>query len=353
MSKLKMSGGLFSYQTTKENLPASLALVAHVIREANYPNNEFAQLRDQSLVGMEASRNEPGAIVGREMALYFNSYPAGDYRAAKTLDQALNDIRTVTLDDIKAFHRDFYGASKGEVSIVGDMDVDATKAAIASAFGQWESKAPYTRLVNQRADPAPVRKVFNTPDKANGVYASAMTLSLREDDEAFPALRVAHYIFGGGAGLNSRLMERVRQKEGLSYGIGSSLTAGDIDPVGSFSISGTAAPQNIARDEVAIKEELARALKEGLTAEELAKAKSGLLQQRMQSRTNDGSVAGGWNSNLYLHRSWAWSQAMDDKIKALTLEQVNAAFRRYIDPAKMSVFIAYDEAKASAPAAKP
>ena len=353
MSKLKMSGGLFSYQTTKENLPASLALVAHVIREANYPNNEFAQLRDQSLVGMEASRNEPGAIVGREMALYFNSYPAGDYRAAKTLDQALNDIRTVTLDDIKAFHRDFYGASKGEVSIVGDMDVDATKAAIASAFGQWESKAPYTRLVNQRADPAPVRKVFNTPDKANGVYASAMTLSLREDDEAFPALRVANYIFGGGAGLNSRLMERVRQKEGLSYGIGSSLTAGDIDPVGSFSISGTAAPQNIARVEVAIKEELARALKEGFTAEELAKAKSGLLQQRMQSRTNDGSVAGGWNSNLYLHRSWAWSQAMDDKIKALTLEQVNAAFRRYIDPAKMSVFIAYDEAKASAPAAKP
>ena len=351
MSKLKMSGGLFSYQTTKENLAASLALVAHVMREANYPDNEFTQLRDQALVGTEASRNEPGAIVGREMALYFNSYPAGDFRAAKTLDQALAEIRDVKLDDIRAFHKNFYGASKGELSIVGDMDVAATKAAISAAFGNWDSKAPYARLVSQRADPAPVRKVFNTPDKASGVFASAMTLNLREDDEAFAALRVANYIFGGGAGLNSRLMERVRQKEGLSYGIGSNLSAGEIDPVGSFGISGTAAPQNIARVEVAVKEELARALKDGFTADELAKAKSGLLQQRVQSRTSDGSVAGGWTSNLFLKRTWAWSQAMDDKIKALTLGQVNDAFRRYIDPAKMSIFIAYDEAKAQAPAA--
>ncbi|MFZ6861961.1 M16 family metallopeptidase [Undibacterium sp. Ji67W] len=348
MSKLKMSGGLFSYQTTKENLTASLALVAHVLRDANYPENEFTQRRDQTLVGLEASRNEPGAIVGREMAQYFNAYPQGDFRAPKTLDQSLADVRGVKLEDIKAFHNDFYGVSQGELSIVGDMDVAATKAAINSAFGNWASKAPYTRMVSQRADPAPVRKTFNTPDKESGVYASAMTLKLREDDEAFAALRVANYIFGGGAGLNSRLMERIRQKEGLSYGVGSSLSAGEIDPVGSFGISGTAAPQNIARVEVAIKEELARALKDGFTAEELVKAKSGLLQQRVQSRTNDGSVAGGWNSNLFLKRSWAWSQAMDDKIKALTVEQVNDAFRRYIDPSKMSVFIAYDEAKANA-----
>ena len=348
MSKLKMSGGLFSYQTTKENLAASLALVAHVMREANYPESEFTQLRDQMLVGLEASRNEPGAIVGREMAQYFNVYPQGDFRAPKTLDQSLADVRSVKLDDIKAFHNDFYGVSKGELSIVGDMDVAATKAAINSAFGDWASKAPYTRMVSQRADPAPVRKIFNTPDKESGVYASAMTLNLREDDQAFAALRVANYIFGGGAGLNSRLMERIRQKEGLSYGVGSNLSAGEIDPVGSFSISGTAAPQNLARVEAAIKEELIRALKDGFTADELAKAKSGLLQQRVQSRTNDGSVAGGWNSNLFLKRSWAWSQAMDDKIKALTVEQVNDAFRRYIDPAKMSVFLAFDEAKANA-----
>ena len=123
------------------------------------------------------------------------------------------------------------------------------------------------------------------------------------------------------------------------------MSAGEIDPDGSFSISAIAAPQNLAKVETAVAEELKRALDDGFTAEEVARAKSGLLQQRMQGRTTDASVAGGWNSNLYLARTWAWTQAMDDKINALTLAQVNAAFRKYIEPTKISIFIAGDEAK--------
>jgi zinc protease len=204
-------------------------------------------------------------------------------------------------------------------------------------------------MVSKRLDPPAIRKVFNTPDKENAVYSSKMTLALREDDADFPALSIANYIFGG-AGLNSRLMERIRQKDGLSYGGGSSLSAGDIDPVGSFGISATAAPQNMEKLEKAIQEELSKALKDGFTAEELAKAKSGILQKRQQSRTSDAGIAGGWNHYLYRQKNWSDAQAMDEKIQALTLEQVNAAFRRYIDPSKISVFIALDETKAKAPA---
>ncbi len=352
MSKLKMSGGLYSFQTTRVNLPAALELVAHVLKEANFPESEFKQLKEKALVGIEASRNEPSAVASRALAQHFNTYPKGDVRAALTLDETLQAIRDLKLEDIKAFHKDFYGVSKGELSIVGDFDVDGTKQTVAKVFDGWTSKSPYTRLVSKRQDVSVVRQTFNTPDKENGVYSSRMNLTLREDDADFPALRVANYIFGGGAGMNSRVMERIRQKDGLSYGGGSSLTAGEIDPIGSFSITATAAPQNLAKLEVAVKEELNRALKDGFTAEELVKAKSGLLQQRVQGRSSDGAVASGWNSNLYLKRTWAWSQAMDDKIQALTLEQVNDAFRRYIDPAKMSIFIAADEAKAKAATAK-
>jgi zinc protease len=352
MSKLKMSGGLYSFQTTKANLPAALELVAHVLKEANFPESEFKQLKERALVNTEASRNEPSAVASRAMAQHFNTYPKGDVRASMTLEETLDALRNVKLEDIKAFHKDFYGVSKGELSIVGDFDVDSTKQTVAKVFDGWASKAPFSRLVSKREEISAIRKTFNTPDKENGVYSSRMNLSLREDDADFAALRVANYIFGGGAGMNSRVMERIRQKDGLSYGGGSSLTAGEIDPVGSFSISATAAPQNLEKLEIAVKEELTRALKEGFTADELAKAKSGLLQQRVQGRSSDGAVASGWNSNLYLKRTWAWSQAMDDKIQTLTVEQVNDAFRRYIDPAKMSVFIAADEAKAKAAASK-
>ncbi|MBI3730604.1 MAG: insulinase family protein [Burkholderiales bacterium] len=352
MSKLKMSGGLYSFQTTKANLPAALELVAHVLKEANFPESEFKQLKERALVGAEATRNEPSAVASRALAKHFNTYPKGDVRAALTLDETLEAIRDVKLEDIKAFHKNFYGVSKGELSIVGDFDVDSTKQTVTKVFDGWTSKAPYSRLVSKRQDVSVVRQTFNTPDKENGVYSSRLNLTLREDDADFPALRVANYIFGGGAGMNSRVMERIRQKDGLSYGGGSSLTAGEIDPVGSFSINATAAPQNLEKLEIAVKEELTRALKDGFTADELAKAKSGLLQQRVQGRSSDGAVASGWNSNLYLKRTWAWSQTMDDKIQALTVEQVNDAFRRYIDPAKMSVFIAADEAKAKAATAK-
>lgn len=352
MSKLKMSGGLYSFQTTRANLSAALELVAHVLKEANYPESEFKQMQEKALVGLEATRNEPSAVASRAMALHFSPYSKDDIRAALTLDEILDAMRSVKLEDVKAFHKDFYGVSKGELSIVGDFDVDTAKQTVARVFEGWTSKKPYSRLVAKRADVPVVRKTFNTPDKENAVFLSRMNLSLREDDADFPALRVANYIFGGGAGMNSRVMERIRQKDGLSYGGGSSLTAGEIDPVGSFSINATAAPQNMEKLEIAIREELARALKDGFTADELSKAKSGLLQQRAQGRTSDGAVASGWNNNLYLKRNWAWSQAMDDKIQALTLEQVNDAFRRYIDPAKMSTFIAGDEAKAKSGAGK-
>jgi len=173
-----------------------------------------------------------------------------------------------------------------------------------------------------------------------------INLAMREDDEDYPALRLANYIFGGGAGLNSRLMERIRQKDGLSYGIGSSLGVGDLDPVGSFTISGSAAPQNILKLEAAVLEEIQRVHKDGFSADELARAISGSLQQRVHSRSNDSNLAATTTGNLFLERSWLWSQTMDEKIKAVTLAQVNAAFRKYIVPEQMSSFIAFDQAKA-------
>lgn len=347
-SKLKISGGLYSFQTTKTNLPAALTLLGHILREANFPEMEFRQIRERALVGIEASRNEPANVANRAMALHFNAYPKGDFRAAETLDETLLNIKALTLDDIKAYHQQFYGVSKAELSIVGDFDIASTKQAAEQVFSGWISKAAYVRLVSQRVPVPAVRQTFDTPDKENGYYLSRMNLVLKEDDEDFPALRLGNYIFGGGAGLNSRLMERLRQKDGLSYGGSSSLSAGEIDPDGSFSIGAIAAPQNLAKVENAVNEELTRVLKDGFTAEELSRAKSGFLQQRLQGRTTDGSVAGIWNSNLYLARNWAWTQAIDDKIAALTLAQVNAAFKKYIAPYKMSVFIAGDEAKMKA-----
>ncbi|GGC94690.1 M16 family metallopeptidase [Undibacterium terreum] len=351
MSKLKMSGGIYSFTTTKSNLAAALQLSAHILKDPSFPESEFTQAREQMIVNLEASRNEPNAVASRALGLYFNRYPKGDIRAAETIDESIAGIKAVTLDDVKAYYKQFYGASNAEMSIVGDVDAAEAGKQIAAAYGNWKSASPYTRLSSRYDDIPAKHETLNTPDKENGFYIAAMNLQLRDDDADYPALYVANYIFGA-SGLDSRLMLRIRQKDGLSYGGGSGIEAGSVDRVGSFSISAIAAPQNLAKVDAAVNEELARMLKDGFTEQELARAKSGLLQQRLQGRTSDPRLASGWNFNLEHQRTFAWSQALDDKIKALTVEQLNAAVRKTIDPSKLTVFIAGDQSKMKPEAAK-
>jgi zinc protease len=122
--KLKMTGGPTHFQTTREHLPEALKLVAHVLREPAFPESEFEQLRQQILVGLEASRNEPDSAAARAMALHFNRYPKGDVRHANSLEEDVAEVKAARLADLKAFHADFHGAQPAEMAIVGDFDAD-------------------------------------------------------------------------------------------------------------------------------------------------------------------------------------------------------------------------------------
>ena len=354
MAKLKMSGTIWTFDTTRENLPAALALQAHVLQEANFPENELAQVRKQYLTNIEAQRNEPQAQASNAMSLHLNRYPKGDVRGAETVDESIAGINAVTLDDIKAFHKQFFSAAHGQMALVGDFDSEATAKQIGEVYAKWQNATPYVRMSKTYFEVPPLHKSINTPDKENGFYIAQMNLAMRDDDADFPALYLANYMFGA-SGLDSRVMQRIRQKDGVSYGGGSRLEVDAFDRSASFGVGAIAAPQNLAKVETALQEEIARVIKDGFSKEEVARAKSGLLQQRAQNRAADPALAGSLNNNQYQGRTFAWVQAFEDKIAKLTAEQVTAAFKKAIDPAKLSVIIAGDEAKMKAPAdaAKP
>jgi len=344
MSKLKMSGSVYHFDTTRENLNEALRLAAHVLKEPIFPEAEFEQLRQQWIVGIEAMRSDPQAMASQAMSEYFDHWPKGDPRSVMTIDEQIAGIKALKLDEVKAYHAEFYGASRGELSIVGDFDKAKAVETIEQELGGWQSKGSYARILDTHVEKAATRKDIATPDKENAFYTARMNLDLKNDDPDYPALELANFIFGDG-GLKSRLMDRIRQKDGLSYGGASQIEAGELDRAGSFSISAIAAPQNIAKLDAAVKQELARALKDGFTAQEVAGAKSGLLQQRIQNRSKDGIVASAWNRFLDLGRTFEWSKQHEAKLKALTVEQVNAAFRKAIDPSRLTVVTAADPAK--------
>jgi zinc protease len=345
--KLKISGSLTHFETTRANLAEALRLVAHVLKEPSFPQAEFDQLRQQSLVGLESSRADPQALASRALAEHFDLYPRGDVRHETTLEEDIADTRAATLEQLKAFHREFYGSVPAEMAIVGDFDPKAITPLIDELFGHWKAAAHVAPILRRFAEVAPIHKLIDTPDKENGVYTARQNLDLNVDDPDYPALTLANFIFGEG-GMRSRLMDRIRQKDGLSYGGSSQLVAGDLDRAGQFEIDAIAAPQNLARVAAAVREELARVLKEGFTAAELAGAKSGLMQQREQNRAEDAVLASGWTSYLYRGKTYEWSARFERQLMDVTLEQLNAAFRKAIDPARLSVVMAGDQHKASA-----
>ncbi len=340
-----LQGATIGLQTRREHLADALALAADVLRNPAFPESEFEQLRTQAITGMEASRFEPGAIAGRALAQYFDPWPAGHPLRNRTLDESLAELKALKLEDVRAFHRDVYGTAHGEIAIVGDFDAAAVRAQLEQLFAGWKSGKPFASIPTQYTDVAAKQARFETPDKPNAVLLARHNLPLKVTDADYPALVVANRIFGGGA-LKSRLGDRIRQQEGLSYGVSSGVRADDSltgkDNAGSFSIQAIAAPENMAKVEALVREELARLVKDGITAEELKDAVAGTLTERQQARAEDGTVAGMLADQLFYGRTMQFTADLDAKYAALTVDQVNAAIRTYFKPDALSVFLAGD-----------
>ncbi len=335
-----------SIETTRENLPAVMKLVAEILREASFPADEFEQLKQEQLANIEAQRSEPTQMAVVEAQRHLRPYPKGHVNYTSTPDEAIADLKAVTLADVKKFYADFYGASNGELAVVGDFDEKEIAKLTNDLFGAWKSKTPYARIGEKFQDVAAINRNLEAPDKANAFFIAGQTLNLRDDDPDFPALVLGNYMLGGGF-LNSRLAVRIRQKEGLSYGVGSQLQASSLDKNGVFMAFAIYAPQNRDKLESAFKEEIEKMLKDGFTAEEIAAAKKGWLQSRQVSRAQDNELAGRLNSYNFLNRTLAWDADLEKKVEALTADQITAALRRHINPAKMSIVKAGDFAKAA------
>ena len=212
---------------------------------------------------------------------------------------------------------------------------------ITNLFADWKSPLGYTRIPGRYFDVTPIHRSIETPDKKNAMFLASFNIELQDDDPDFPALVLANYMLGGGF-LNSRLAVRIRQQEGLSYGVGSQFSASSLEKNASWLMYAYAAPQNTNKLEKAFKEEMDRALKDGFTEEEIKTAKSGYLQSRQNNRAQDSSLCGRLASYLFLDRTLEWDADLEKNIEALTADQITEAMRRHFDLSKMSIIQAGD-----------
>ena len=344
-TRLKVTGELMNFQATRATVAGALKLVESVLQDASFPQTEFDQLKRELLTSLQSKLDDPAERARDAIQSHFNIYPAGDPRRYIALTERIEGVKNTTLADLHSFFDRFWGTARGEIALVGDFDPEAIEPLLVERFGSWKSKAPYQRLLNDVAVVPPQRIFIDTPDKENAFYSTRINVDMRDDDADAPALALATRIIGGGSGLHNRLVDRIRQKDGLSYGIGAGLRISGRDRAGYWAVSAISAPQNVNRVEQEVKEELERVLHDGFTEDEIRQAKQGYHQEHVLGRSEDGALAAGWTGNLDLDRTYEFSRQFESHLDAVTAEQLLSVVHKYLDLSKMTVVVAGDAKK--------
>jgi zinc protease len=310
------------------------------LRESTFPEEEFEKQRKEGLAGLEKQLSEPMALAPIEMRRKLTPVSPDDVRYVSTVQEQIDQLKAVKLDEVKALYKSMIGAGYSEAAVVGDFDPKEFGSQLDHLFVNWKSATPYQRIAMPYREAKPDKVAIKTPDKANALFTLGLNLSIKDDDADFPALFMANYIAGGSAG--SRLLTRIRQKEGLSYGVGSNLQASPFEPSANFVIGGICAPENAEKALACAREELERLAKDGVTQEELDNARKGFLEDMKVGLSNDASLSGMLTRNLYLDRTMKFLEDRVSKIAALKPDDVTAAARKYLVADKLVVVSAGD-----------
>jgi len=351
--------GSFNINGGKQGLTLSLTgerasflelmkLAFQVLKEPTFPAEPFERAQKNAQRSLNDSRAEPSTLRGEAVRTHYNqqrSVAPGHPDYIQSLDDRLNGVLGVTRDQVAAFHKDFWSANEGDAAFVGalpdgfaealDAELAAWKKPNAPRFVRW--KSPFKPV-------APFTVHTEAKDKAAAVLQLRQELQLSSESPETVALNMANHLLGGGS-LESRLNVRLRQQGGLTYGIGSGLQIDDWDDSASWSIGTSMAPENREKVLAAIREVLAQVLKEGFSAAEVERARKDLIESRIQRRASDAGLVDrlGWLVERQL--DWRHTEAWDERYRKVTLDEVNAALRKYLKPDAWVISSAGDYAK--------
>jgi len=331
-----------SLKTKREFLPEVVELLGDILRHPRLDGDELEVIRRQVVTRLESSKTEPQALAPRSVRRTLAPYPPDHVLYVKTIDEEIEMYSQVSVEEVRRLHQKFLSGQHSELVAVGDFDPEQLKSSISKQLAGWETAQPYERVDR---DPHPEIAggidLIHTPDKANALLYSGQQYALEDSDPQYASLTLGNYILGGGS-LSSRLGNRVRQQEGLSYGIRSGLSARAKDQRVDFVLYAITNPNSKDRLLEVIREELDRIREEGISKQELEEAKTAYLQAARVRRANDAALAGELLGTVFNERSMEHDAEHEKQIQAATVASVNEAIRRYIDPEKLVIAIAGD-----------
>lgn len=349
LTELKVQGDVFSFTCTHETINEALAFMGKLIATSTFPDKEVTQYARQYGTALAAKSDDPMTLARDALVRHFRLYPQGDPRNTLTTEEIIEKLKTVDRSACYDWYRDVFSTEHGAVAVIGDFDAKAVRSILEKTLGQKKSvgkENSYERYFPQFKPVSAARFVIDTPQKENAAVLARMDFSGNFRDEDAPAMEVANWILGGGTSLSSRLMERLRQKEGLSYSVYSQILFPGFGNRAAWIAYAIVAPQNLAKAEKSLRDEIAKALDKGFTKEEVEQAVQGLLQHRAVNRAQDAHLARSWITFLETDTDFTESQRYEERLRALDVKAVNAALHKMLKADGITFALAGDLQKA-------
>lgn len=351
---LKSKGGFSSdsqavfawFETTKDNLPELVSLMHEILKTANFPEKEFDLLKSQQITQLTAATTNPQALAFSTFYSALNKSPKGSIHYYYPINEKIEALKKLTLADVKKVYKEMLGADSVQFGIAGEFDNNKVTKLILDKFSGWNNPTQYEYSTFEFQNVEKVTKSIETPDKKNAVFVAGKNLKLTHTDDDAAAMYVATRIIGGGA-LSSRLADRIRQKDGLSYGVGAVARLPKMDKNGQWIAYAISAPENTEKVEKAFKEEMSKVLNEGVTEDEVKSAIDSLLDEAKVARSNNKNLAQSLRDLYFEDRTISDEIAFQKKLRALTVKDINQVIKKYLSTDDMTIIKAGDFANAS------
>jgi zinc protease len=326
-------------RSLSKDVPLVLNAIAEVLREPAFPVDELEKLKQQIVAGIQEQQSNTG-YRARERFTQLIFDEASPYYMHPG-EQLVRSVRSITVEDVRAFYEKYYGGRSLVLSIAGNVQASEVQRQFTEAFGAFTG--PESVDINV-TDPEPQgetrREIVLVKEKANVDILLGSAASLRRDSEDYYAAVVANSALGEST-LSSRLGLQVRDKEGLTYGINSRFRAPSL-AAGPWYVGVSVNPNNIEKAINSALTVLRDYVKNGIREDELADEKSSAIGSfKVGLATNAGLAQAMWNAEFY-NLGLDYIDRYPQIIQSVTVEEVNAAIRKYFRPDQLTVVIAGD-----------